>query len=115
MISCEEMDDMFIDLEWDAARDSVREVASDCPPFGWLIKFRVGTPVALVPVEPVWLLFKCCPIIQRGRKLLFPFLRAVRASRVRNQIDGSGRFCEIHGSRDRDSSANIYTTKLDLI
>ena len=110
------MDDMFVDLEWDAVGGRVRKGASDGLPLGWLIlAWRVASPVVLVPVELVWVLFRCCPTQQRARKFFFPLLRAVRASRVRNQVDGSGRFFESHGSKDRDSSANIYTTKLDLI
>ena len=115
MNTCEELDDMFIDLEWDAAGDRVRKGASDGLPFGWLVFRKVSPPVVRIPVESVWVRFKCFLRRQRARKFPFPFPRAVRASRVRNQIDGSGRFFEIHGSRERDSSANICATELDLI
>ena len=60
MNMCEELDDMFIDLEWDAAGDRVRKGASDGLPFGWLFLRPVGPPVVLVPVKSVWLLFRCC-------------------------------------------------------
>ena len=61
MHSCEEMDDMFVDLEWDAVGDRVRKGASDGLPFRWLLSaWRVVSPVVHVPVEPVWVLFRCC-------------------------------------------------------
>ena len=114
MISGEEMDDMFVDLEWDAAGDRVRKGASDGLPFGWLLfAWPVISPVVLVPVKSVWLLFRCCCRIQRVWKRFR--CNAVGASCVRSQIDGSGRFFESHESRDRDCSANIYVAKSDLI
>lgn len=105
-MSSEEVDDMLVDLERDAVGDRVREGALGSLTFRWLFRLPIGSPVVFVPVEFVWVLLRCCFKQKRARKFLL--FRAVRAPRVRSQIDGSGRLFESHGDRDRDGSVNIH-------